>query len=28
MISMQLWGKEEVIERLHAALSVFPKLES
>ncbi len=28
MISMQLWGKEEVIERLHTALSVFPKLAS
>lgn len=26
MISMQLWGKEEVIERLNTALSVFPKL--
>ena len=26
MISMQLWGKDEVIERLNAALSVFPKL--
>jgi glutamyl-tRNA synthetase len=26
MISMQLWGKVEVIERLNAALSVFPKL--
>ncbi len=26
MISMQLWGKEEVIARLQAALSVFPKL--
>jgi glutamyl-tRNA synthetase len=28
MISMQLWGKDEVIERLNAALSVFPKLVS
>ena len=26
MISMQLWGKDEVIERLNTALSVFPKL--
>jgi glutamyl-tRNA synthetase len=26
MISMELWGKNEVIERLKAALSVFPKL--
>lgn len=26
MISMQLWGKDEVIERINAALSVFPKL--
>lgn len=26
MISMQLWGKEEVIARLQTALSVFPKL--
>lgn len=26
MISMHLWGKEEVIERLNAALSAFPKL--
>jgi glutamyl-tRNA synthetase len=28
MISMQLWGNDEVIERLNAALSVFPKLVS
>mgnify|MGYP000019335701 FL=1 len=28
MISMQLWGKEESIERLNAALSAFPKLTS
>lgn len=28
MISMHLWGKEEVIERLNAALSAFPKLTS
>jgi glutamyl-tRNA synthetase len=26
MISMQLWGKEEVIARLQAALAAFPKL--
>lgn len=28
MMSMQLWGKVEVIERINAALSVFPKLVS
>lgn len=28
MISMQLWGKDEVIERLNTALFVFPKLVS
>jgi glutamyl-tRNA synthetase len=28
MISMELWGKNEVIERLNAALTVFPKLVS
>jgi glutamyl-tRNA synthetase len=25
MISMQLWGKTQVLERLTAALHVFPK---
>jgi glutamyl-tRNA synthetase len=26
MISMQLWGKDQVIDRLNAALQIFPKL--
>ena len=26
MISMQLWGKDQVIERLNTALQIFPKL--
>jgi glutamyl-tRNA synthetase len=26
MISMQLWGKDQVIDRLNTALQIFPKL--
>jgi glutamyl-tRNA synthetase len=26
MISMQLWGKDQVIDRLNSAIQIFPKL--